>query len=91
MFASMLGPQEVIVLLLIGVLLFGKKLPEVGHSLGRAFQQFKRGLSGMEDEIGGVSLTPGVSGPYNAARPPQRLEAPAPKFQDEPQGAPPSA
>jgi sec-independent protein translocase protein TatA len=87
----MLGPTEVIVLLLLGVLLFGKKLPEVGHSVGRAFQQFKRGLAGMEDEIGGVSLTPGVSGPYNAARPPQRLEMPAPKYPDGPGAVSPSA
>lgn len=91
MFASMLGPTEVVVLLVLGVLLFGKKLPEVGHSVGRAFQQFKRGLAGIEDEIEGVSLTLRVSGSYNASRPPQRLEVPAPPFPEGTGTASPSA
>lgn len=43
MFASMLGPTEVVVLLVLGVLLFGKKLPEVGHSVGRPFSNSNGG------------------------------------------------
>jgi sec-independent protein translocase protein TatA len=51
MFAFMnLGAQEMIVLLIIGVLLFGRKLPEVGRYLGKSIVEFKKGIKGLEDE-----------------------------------------
>jgi sec-independent protein translocase protein TatA len=87
---AFLGPQEVVILLLIGVLLFGKKLPEVGRSLGKSVTEFKRGLAGLEEEVGGVSLTPAVPEHYNAPRPPARIEAAAPKLQEGPGLASPS-
>jgi sec-independent protein translocase protein TatA len=83
MLASILGPQEVIILLVIGVVLFGKKLPEVGRSLGKALMELKRGLAGLEEEVQGVSLTPAVDNHYNAARTPSRIEAVAPKLQED--------
>ena len=50
MFGS-LGPAEMILIMGLGVLLFGKRLPEVGRSLGRGIVEFKKGLNGMGDEI----------------------------------------
>ena len=41
---------ELIVIFAIGVLLFGKRLPEVGKSLGKGITEFKKGLKGIEDE-----------------------------------------
>src|SRR5438477_2620834 len=35
----------------IGILLFGKRLPEVGRSLGKGIVEFKKGLKGVEDEV----------------------------------------
>src|SRR5256714_13444315 len=35
----------------IGLLLFGKRLPEVGRSLGKGIVEFKKGLKGVEDEV----------------------------------------
>lgn len=49
-----LGPVEIIVILIIGLLLFGSRLPEVGRSLGRGLMEFKRGLAGMRDEMDDV-------------------------------------
>lgn len=46
-----LGPQELLIVAVIGVLLFGKRLPEVGRSLGKGIVEFKRGVSGIESEI----------------------------------------
>lgn len=46
-----LGPQELIIVAVIGVLLFGKRLPEVGRSLGKGIVEFKKGVSGIESEI----------------------------------------
>lgn len=41
-----LGGPELIILLVVVVLLFGaKKLPELGSSVGRSIQNFKRGMA----------------------------------------------
>ncbi len=46
-----LGPMEMLVVMGIAVLLFGKRLPEVGRSLGKGIVEFKKGLRGIEDEL----------------------------------------
>lgn len=53
-----LGWQELLLLLGLGVLLFGKRLPEVGRSLGKGIVEFKRGLKGIGDEIEDQSNRP---------------------------------
>jgi sec-independent protein translocase protein TatA len=50
MFGS-LGPMEMMLIMGLGVLLFGKRLPEVGRSLGRGIVEFKKGLSGVGDDF----------------------------------------
>lgn len=49
------GPEEMIVICIIGVILFGKRLPEVGRSLGKGIVEFKKGLKGIEDEVESAS------------------------------------
>ena len=46
-----IGPLELVLLMGLGVLLFGKRLPEVGRSLGRGIVEFKKGLNGVTDEL----------------------------------------
>ena len=46
-----LNPMELMVLLGVAVLLFGKRLPEVGRSLGRGIIEFKKGIRGVENEF----------------------------------------
>ena len=50
-FITLPGGPEWIVLLVLGLLIFGRRLPEVGRSLGRGIVEFKRGIKGIEDEI----------------------------------------
>jgi len=47
----MLGGQELLVIFLIILLLFGaNKLPELARSLGQAKREFKRGIEEGEEE-----------------------------------------
>jgi sec-independent protein translocase protein TatA len=46
-----MGMQELIIILVIALLLFGaKRLPEVGRSLGRAINSFKEGMKEGEKD-----------------------------------------
>jgi sec-independent protein translocase protein TatA len=46
-----LGPMEMVIVMGIAVLLFGKRLPEVGRSLGKGIVEFKKGLNGVTDDF----------------------------------------
>src|SRR5687767_12588069 len=46
-----IGPMEMIIVGVVAVLLFGKRLPEVGRSLGKGLVEFKKGIRGIEDDM----------------------------------------
>lgn len=50
--------DQSIVILVVALLLFGKRLPEVGKSLGAGIVEFKRGLKGITDEVEEASSMP---------------------------------
>lgn len=66
------GPMEMVVILLIALLLFGRRLPEVGKSLGKGIVEFRRGLKGVTDDIETESSKPAPPAATrpSAARPP---------------------
>jgi len=76
-----LGPAEIVVLAIIGVLLFGRKLPEVGRYLGKGIVEFKKGIKGLEDEVDGGGTVARQEPTIEAPRPPQRVPTTAPKFE----------
>jgi sec-independent protein translocase protein TatA len=75
-----------IILLVLGVLLFGRRLPEIGRYLGKGIVEFKKGLKGMEDEVEGTGSSSAPVSRQEPAldqpRPPQRVTASTPKFED---------
>jgi sec-independent protein translocase protein TatA len=54
-FAPTLGyiwsPGDMIVILVVALLVFGKRLPEVARSLGKSIQEFKKGMSDVTDDM----------------------------------------
>jgi sec-independent protein translocase protein TatA len=51
---GLLGPvgwQELLIVGLVGLLIFGRKLPEVGRSLGKSIVEFKRGLADAKHDV----------------------------------------
>jgi len=50
-FINLASPTHILVIGVVALLLFGNRLPEVARSLGRALNEFKRGLKDVGDDI----------------------------------------
>ncbi|AWM42318.1 hypothetical protein C1280_19895 [Gemmata obscuriglobus] len=84
-----IGPQELLLLALLGVLLFGRRLPELGRSLGKTVVEVKKGLRGIEDEVSEPSSSRQSVEPEPIKAPQRVTPSSTPKFDDSP--APSSA
>ena len=60
---GMPGLTEWIIIGALGLLIFGKRLPDVGRSLGKGIVEFKKGLKGIEDDIEQVDDNKRLNGP----------------------------
>lgn len=92
-FLNQIGPMEWLLILVLGILLFGRKLPDMGRYLGKSIVEFKKGVRGLEDDLDpGFNQNTGTTPPaQEQVRPPQRVVATAPKFEDSPAASPPKA
>ena len=64
---GMPGPIELVIILAIGLLIFGRRLPEVGRSLGKSIVEFKRGVRDIQSEIEDESTKPATAPAANSA------------------------
>ena len=46
-----LGWPEILLALVIALIVFGRRLPEVARSLGRSLTEFKKGVKDTKDDI----------------------------------------
>ena len=72
-FIQNIGPFQWLILLAFGLLIFGRRLPEVGRSLGKSIVEFKKGLAGIDDEI------------KNASNPTSEAHPPPPQLPEQPE------
>ena len=72
--ANLFAPQDLMVILLLALVFFGgKKLPEIGRSLGKAMREFQRATDEWHQPAPGE---PSQAAPLGPA--PQAPSAPAP-------------
>jgi len=74
------GPMEMLLLAGLGLLIFGKRLPEVGRNIGKGIVEFKRGLREAENEINNEPAHPQLPPATTAQTAPQT----APKYKFDP-------
>ena len=48
---GMPGGWEWIVILIVALLIFGKRLPDVMRSVGKGIVEFKKGVKGIEEDV----------------------------------------
>ncbi len=83
-----IGFPEMLVILVVALIIFGpRKLPELGRSLGRSINEFKRASnelrSTLDDEIRAEerktppAAPPGLPAPHASATDPANLPSPA--------------
>jgi sec-independent protein translocase protein TatA len=69
----MFAPENWLLLAGIALLLFGKRLPEVGRGLGKGIVEFKKGLAGIEEDVTQPSRQPTIGRTEPAAPPPPSI------------------
>ena len=79
-----LGMQELVIVGVVAVLLFGKRLPEVARSLGTSYREFRSGLGDIQSHFN-VSNVAAPASSYSSSSSyddiDDRDEPTAPKFE----------
>jgi sec-independent protein translocase protein TatA len=57
----MFAPENWLLIGMIALLIFGKRLPEVGRGLGKGIIEFKKGLAGIEEDVTQASRQPTIT------------------------------
>ena len=73
-FLNIFTPGHMLLFGIVALLLFGRRLPEVGRSLGKGIMEFKKGLRDVTEELNQKD---------DDERPKRKLRPPAEDYEDE--------
>lgn len=95
-----MGAQEMLIVGVLAILLFGERLPEVARKIGKQLTEFRRSVRGIQEEftgaLSGVEQSSGSYSSNSGSRPAsddlvdESSEATAPKFVAPPKPPHPS-
>ncbi|MFO0980541.1 MAG: twin-arginine translocase TatA/TatE family subunit [Planctomycetota bacterium] len=90
LFFQNIGPTEMLMILVVALLVFGGRLPQVARNLGKSFVEFKKGLRDINEDLRS-ELDPNRPSPprqiNHNIKPPEQPTVPA----DAPKAATPPA
>ncbi|HMN40948.1 MAG TPA: twin-arginine translocase TatA/TatE family subunit [Phycisphaerales bacterium] len=70
-FIDIFAPQHLLLIAFVCLLIFGRRLPEIGRSMGKGITEFKKGLRDAGEEISGTPQDPYTSQPHQQYNPNQ--------------------
>ncbi len=81
-----MSPTAMIIVGVIAVLVFGKRLPEMARSVGKGLAEFQRAVQGIQNEITSAATTENYAAPRTVYHEEgeDHEEATAPKFEPPP-------
>ncbi len=74
---GMPGTVEMIIIAVIALVIFGRRLPDVARSVGKSIVEFKKGLREVKDDIEDQSRLPPPKQPRIEAKPPVGMDSSA--------------
>ena len=80
------GPFELVVIAIVALLIFGRRLPDVARSVGKSIVEFKRGMKDVKDDLDQQSrLEPPPKSPALGSTPSSNANStPATQNQEQP-------
>ncbi len=78
---------ELAIILVLGLLIFGRRLPELGRSVGKTIVEFKKGLADVQTEVRDATNQSAAGGQPNQSLP-SNSAPPSTSAQAQPTGDP---
>ncbi len=83
-----LSAGSIAILLILGIVLFGKQMPTVGNWLGKTIKSVQDGVRGIENDVSPTTPRRDPAA-LEVPKPPQRITPTTPNFEDQ-AAAPPA-
>ena len=69
-----ISPFQIIVILVLGVLIFGKNLPEVARQIGLGLIEFKKGMNELSESSKKRSMKSSTVNGFSSTEPSEQME-----------------